>query len=82
MTEVTSERYGTLWAGSIGSLGVLIRLARAVAPQAGATFPAWQGMQYMRDMFSGRAKLEPVDNGRYPELRWTSVKDLLGRRRG
>lgn len=74
MTEATGERYRTLWAGGIGSLGVLIRLAKIVAPQPGAAFPPWQGMQYMRDMFSGRGNLHPLDNDRYPELRWTSVR--------
>jgi hypothetical protein len=34
-------------------------------------------MQYLRDMFSGRAKLAPLDNARYPELRWTSVREVL-----
>ena len=62
-------------AGGIGSLGVLIRLAKIVAPQPGAAFPPWQGMQYMRDMFSGRGKLRPLDNNRYPELRWTSARE-------
>ena len=75
MTEATGERYGTLWAGSIGSLGVLIRLAKIVAPQPGAAFPPWQGMQYMRDMFSGQGKLHPLDNDHYPEVRWTSVRE-------
>jgi nucleoside-diphosphate-sugar epimerase len=77
MTELTGKRYRTLWAGSIGSLGVLIRLARLVAPQPGATFPPWQGMQYVRDMFGGLAKLHPLDNERYPGLRWTSVPEHL-----
>ena len=77
MTEVTGKRYRTLQAGSVGSLGVLIRLARTVAPQPGATLPPWQGMQYMRDMFSGRAKLHPLDNARYPGLHWTSVLQQL-----
>ncbi len=77
MTEVTRKRYRTLWAGSIGSLGVMIRLAKTVAPQPDATFPAWQGLQYVRDMFGGRAKLHPLDNGRYPGLRWTSVREHL-----
>ncbi len=77
MTEVTGTRYRTLWAGSIGSLGVLIELAKIVAPQPGAAFPPWQGMQYMRDMFSGRGKLHPLDNDRYPNLRWTSVREQL-----
>jgi len=31
----------------------------------------------MRDMFSGRGKLEPLDNGRYPELKWTSVREKM-----
>ena len=77
MTEVTRKRYRTLWAGSIGSLGVMIRLAKTVAPQPDATFPAWQGLQYVRDMFGGRAKLHLLDNGRYPGLRWTSVREHL-----
>ena len=74
---MAGERYRTLRAGGIGSLGVLIRLAKIVAPQPHAPFPPWQGMQYMRDMFSGRGKLHPLDNGRYPGLRWTSVREQL-----
>ena len=31
----------------------------------------------MRDMYGGQAKLEPLDNGRYPDLRWTSVREVL-----
>jgi nucleoside-diphosphate-sugar epimerase len=77
MSEISGERYRTLWAGSIGSLGLLIRLTKILAPQPRATFPAWQGMQYMRDMFSGRGKLHPLDNNRYPDLRWTSVREQL-----
>jgi len=77
MTEVTGERYRTLWAGTIGSLGAMIRVARLVAPQPGAAFPPWQGMQYMRDMFSGRGHLQPLDNDRYPGVGWTSIRQLL-----
>ncbi len=77
MTSLTGKRYRNLWAGSIGSLGVLIRLARLVAPQPDVTFSAWQGLQYVRDMFGGRAKLHPLDNERYPGLRWTSVPEHL-----
>lgn len=77
MTNATGERYRTLWVGSIGTLGAMIRVAKLVAPQPDAVFPPWQGMQYMRDQFSGRGKLEPLDNGRYPHLHWTSVKTLL-----
>jgi hypothetical protein len=35
-------------------------------PQPEAAFPAWQGMQQMRDMFIGRGKLIPLYN---PDIR-------------
>jgi hypothetical protein len=38
-------------------------------------------MQYMRNMFDGRAKLEPLDNGRYPGMRWTTARDVLSARK-
>ena len=81
MTGFSGERYRTLWVGSIGSLGAMIRLARLFAPGDDEVFPPWQGMQYSRDMFSGRGKLHPLDNGRYPGLRWTTVRDLFTARR-
>ena len=59
----------------------MIRIAKRVAPQPGEPFPPWQGMQYLRDMFSGRGKLDPLDNGRYPDLRWTSVREYLAGKR-
>lgn len=80
MSEVSGEQYRTLWAGSIGALGALIRLAKIIAPQPHAVFPPWQGMQYMRDMFSGCGQLQPLDNDRYPDLRWTSVREHLAAR--
>jgi hypothetical protein len=46
-------------------------------PKNDDVFPPWQGMQYMRDMFSGQAKLEPLDNNRYPHIQWTSVQEVL-----
>ncbi len=81
-SEVTGERYRPLWAGSLGSLGVMIGFAKLVAPQPKAAFPPWQGMQYMRDQFSGLAKLTPLDNDRYPDVAWTSVRELLAKRAG
>lgn len=80
MSDVTGERYRTLRAGSLGSLGVLIRIAKRVAPGPGEAFPAWQGMQYMRDMFSGRGQLWPLNTDRYPDLHWTSVREQLAAR--
>jgi hypothetical protein len=31
-------------------------------------------------MFSGLAKLEPLDNARYPGMRWTSARNVLAAR--
>ena len=80
MTAATGRRFRPLRAGGIGSLGLMIRIARLVAPGSDAPFPAWQGMQYMRDQFSGRAKLSPLDNDRYTGMRWTVVRDVLAER--
>ncbi|TCJ14609.1 NmrA family protein [Flaviaesturariibacter flavus] len=64
-------------AGSLGTLRALIAVTRRLAPQKTEVFPAWQGMQYLHDMFEGRVKLGPLDNGRYPGVRWTGVTDVL-----
>ena len=82
MTEASGKRYRTLWAGSLGSLGVMIRIAKLVAPQPEAAFPPWQGMQYMRDQFSGRVRLTELANSRYPSLTWTSVRNHLSKLNG
>jgi hypothetical protein len=81
VSDVTGEKFKLFRAGSLGLLGALIRVARTVAPAEKQLFPAWQGMQYMRNMFDGRAKLEPLDNDRYPGMRWTTVRDVLSARR-
>jgi hypothetical protein len=77
MTELTNQRFGLLRPGGIGLLGMLIRIARTLTPRSDAIFPAWQGMQYLRDMAGGRGKLEPLDNDRYGKRSWTSARDVL-----
>jgi nucleoside-diphosphate-sugar epimerase len=81
-SEVTGRKFRLWRAGSLGTLDTLIKLLRRIAPGKNELYPIWQQMQYMRDMFDGRAKLEPLDNGRYPGLRWTTVRDLLVSRFG
>ena len=79
MQRVSGRPYRLFKAGNVASLGILIRVAKLVAPQSHAVFPPWQGLQYLRDMFSGLAKLSPLDNDRYPGLHWTSVEESLSR---
>jgi nucleoside-diphosphate-sugar epimerase len=76
-SEVTGRKFRLLRAGSLERLETVIRITRAVFPQERTVFPPWQGMQYLRDMFSGRAKLTPLDNGRYPGMPWTTTRDVL-----
>jgi nucleoside-diphosphate-sugar epimerase len=77
VSEVTGRKFRLLRAGGLGMLGMFIKIGRAVAPGEKEIYPAWQGMQYMRNMFDGRAKLEPLDNDRYPRIRWTTARDVL-----
>jgi uncharacterized protein YbjT (DUF2867 family) len=77
MSEITGQPFKLLRAGGTGLLNVLIKVAKTVAPGKKDLYPAWQGMQYMRDMMEGRAKIDRYDNDRYPGMRWTSVRDLL-----
>ncbi len=78
-SEVTGTRFHLFRAGGLGMLGAITKVARTLAPRENEIFPAWQGMQYMRNMFDGRAMLQPLDNDRYPGMRWTTVRDLLTR---
>ncbi len=80
VSDVTGTRFRLLRAGGLGTYCQLIKVARTVAPGERELYPAWQGMQYMCDMFRGHATLEPLDNGRYPGMRWTTVRDVLSQR--
>ena len=73
----TGRRFGRLRAGGLWLLRLLIRLTRKLAPAPGEVFPAWQGMQYLHNMFTGLPRLAPLDNERYPELEWTPVRTVL-----
>ena len=77
MTELTGETFRLQRAGGIGLLNVIIRIARTLSPRSDAVFPVWQGMQYMRDMSTGRGKLDPLDNDRYGEKHWTTAREVL-----
>ncbi|HEY4650576.1 MAG TPA: NmrA family NAD(P)-binding protein [Pontibacter sp.] len=79
-SKATGEEYKLLRVGGLGLLNAIIKITKAFTPGNEEVFPAWQGMQYMRDMFSGLPKLEPLDNNRYPEIKWTTVAEVLAKR--
>jgi uncharacterized protein YbjT (DUF2867 family) len=75
-TKVQGVRYTPSWMGPVGLMEFVIRVLRLSGGEK-ETFPVWQRMQYMTNMFSGAGKLEPLDNDRYPELSWTKVEDFF-----
>ncbi len=79
-TALSGRPYRTIRAGGMGRLGLLIRLTQRVAPSEGDVFPAWQGMQYLRDMMSGRGQLMTNDNARYGKADWTGIRSMMSDR--
>ncbi len=67
-------------AGGVGRLETLIAVTRRLVPGEAAVFPPWQGMQYWHNMATGDAKLDGLDNARYPNLRWTGLRAVLADR--
>lgn len=65
MTELTGTPFKILKPGGIGLFNALISVTKFFDFSKKELYPAWQGMQYMRDMMEGRAELETHDNARY-----------------
>ncbi|KAG0556674.1 hypothetical protein M758_11G068800 [Ceratodon purpureus] len=78
--DTTGEKFKLLRGGSLARLETMIRVTRTLFPQEGQVYPAWQGMQYLHNMFSGFAKLTPLDNDRYTDIRWTTAREMLSAR--
>lgn len=78
-SRVRGRSYGILPVGTLGTLGLTIRLARLFAPGTpDDLYPAWQGMQYLRNLLAGEGLLAtPLDNERYPSMTWTSLEAVL-----
>jgi nucleoside-diphosphate-sugar epimerase len=77
MSAITGKTFRPLWVGNIFVLGVMIKLAKKFGPAPEEVFPPWQGMQYMRDMFTGEGKLTTLDNERYADISWKSIEQHL-----
>lgn len=82
MSELTGTSFKPQWAGTTGTLSAMAAVMRRTSKDDDETFPAWQGMQYFVNMFSGDAQLRHVDGARYAPARWTTVRDVLATRTG
>jgi uncharacterized protein YbjT (DUF2867 family) len=76
-SEISGKKFKLLRPGGLGTFNLIIRIMRSLMPAPDELYPPWQGMQYLRDMLSGEGKLNPIDNGRYSDIRWTKVADVL-----
>ena len=76
MTKLKGEQFKLFRAGGLGRLGAMIKIMRFLI-RGDDLYPPWQGMQYLHNMFSGVPKLERIDNDRYPEIKWTTVRQYL-----
>lgn len=77
LSELTNKKYKIFRPGGIGLLNFLIKVTRFFSPSENELYPAWQGMQYMRDIMEGRIIFQKYDNDRYSYIKWTSVKEFL-----
>lgn len=77
VSDVTGDTYRLFRAGGKGLLSFIIKVSRTVSPGEDELYPAWQGMQYMRNMIDERSKIDKLDNVRYPDIKWTTVRDVL-----
>ena len=76
-SDATGEDFKLLRVGGLWVLGTMIKVTKTLMPASDDVFPPWQGMQYLHNMFTGLPKLAPLDNARYPDIRWTSVLEVL-----
>jgi len=76
-SDVSGKTFGLIRGGGLGRLQRIIEITRTLTPNSDAPFPVWQGMQYLYCMFEGSGMLTPLDNERYPNLKWTGVRAVL-----
>ena len=76
-SEVSGKKFHPLRGGGLGRLRRISKVVRRLTPKSDSPFPVWQGMQYLYCMFEGSGMLRPLDNQRYPNLKWTGVRTVL-----
>lgn len=77
--QVTGAPFRVVEIGSRADLLAQIQRDRAAHPAGEAQlYASWQQSQYLYSMFN--VQNDPVDNGRYPDLTWTSAHEVLAAR--
>lgn len=82
-SEMTGSKFELVNLGSLEDLVTAIQRDRAANLESENTVaPMWQLNQYLYNMFQGLGKLEPLDNERYPNINWTSIREMLTQTNG
>ena len=75
-TKIKKTEFKLVPMGSLEGLSAYNKKERAANPQGeNELYPKWQSSQYMHSMFS--MQNNPLDNGRYRDIVWASVHDVL-----
>ena len=79
--DVWGEEFELASRGSLAGVEEAIKHKRAAEGDEGAKqlYPMSQLLQYGWCMFSGLGNPTPLDNGRYPDVQWTGVREVLER---
>lgn len=76
MSMITNKQYRVMKPGSLETFKKLINVTKFFGGQDNAVYPAWQGMQYMYNMYEGSCKFDQIDNTRYP-VSFTNTRKFL-----
>ena len=77
LTDLTGKKYKLFKPWGIALFNGMIKMTKFFSPSKKELYPAWQGMQYMRDMMQGKILFQQYSNDRYSNINWTSAKDFL-----
>ncbi len=77
-SEVKKTEFKMVPMGSLAALSEYNKRERAAHPEGeNQLYAKWQQSQYMHSMFS--VQNNPLDNNRYPEIKWTSALEVLSK---
>ena len=78
-SELLKEQFQPVCMGSVDDLAAYNKRERAAHPEGEQElYPTWQRTQYTHSMFS--TQLQPLDNDRYPNIKWAGIRDVVGKR--
>lgn len=76
-SDALQSKFELVKLGTLDELRRYNNAERSAHPEGeNEVFPSWQQSQYMQSMFE--AHHQKLDNARYPDVHWTSLRDVIG----